>query len=67
MLPCIFECSFFTCSFAYITLPINVCGTDCDGDEDKLIECDLFIPCTSSVCTHNDDIGVSCSKLLYSM
>ena len=50
-------------SFGHTDLQIRVCDTDCDGNEDKLIECYLDTSCGYSGCTHNDDIGISCSKL----
>ena len=49
-------------SFDYTSLPIHVCETDCDGDEDELIDCSLDTSCTFSGCTHDDDIGVTCGK-----
>lgn len=52
------------CSFDSTTLPIKVCDIECDGDEDELNECFLYTECTFTSCTHDDDVGVTCSKLL---
>ena len=52
-------------SFGRTNLRIEVCDTDCDGNEDKLIECSLDTYCAYSSCNHNDDIGIECSKSVY--
>ncbi|XP_065913384.1 egg peptide speract receptor-like isoform X2 [Dysidea avara] len=46
-------------------LPINICGTSCDGDEDRLIYCTLT-PCgTVPSCEHSQDIGISCTGVSF--
>ncbi|XP_065913381.1 galectin-3-binding protein A-like [Dysidea avara] len=45
-------------------LPINICRTSCDGDEDRLRYCQLT-PCgTIPSCDHSQDVGVSCTDEL---
>ena len=48
-------------------MPIVICDTVCTGDEDQLTDCKLKTSCDQAndyggSCTHDDDVGVSCSK-----
>ena len=39
-----------------------MCFTSCIGDEHRLIECVLTTDCGSDICSHSEDVGVTCSK-----
>ena len=46
-------------------MPIVICNIKCTGDEDQLADCaELQTLCSLgySSCSHNDDVGVSCSE-----
>ena len=47
-------------------MPIAICNIKCTGEEDQLADCALQPSCTQangySSCSHNDDVGVTCSE-----
>ena len=48
------------------TMSIVICDTKCNGDEDQLTDCALQTSCDQASsyrsCSHDDDVGVSCSE-----
>ena len=46
-------------------MPIVICNIKCTGDENQLADCAVLQTLCSQgyrSCSHNDDVGVSCSK-----
>ena len=47
-------------------MPIAICNIKCTGDEDQLADCAVQPSCNQangySSCSHNDDVGVTCSE-----